>query len=102
VYECVAEHPEDHSEACSWSYRETAGSKTLREAVDATGEGAHYVDMDPWVCPEGTCVAVYRNILTYRQGSHITATYAMLLGEPLAAFLVPIVEGEPSGGSVGD
>ncbi|WP_141783669.1 acyltransferase family protein [Ornithinicoccus hortensis] len=92
VYECVAEHPEDFELACSWPYETSAGSTVLREAVDRIPQGAHFVDMDPWVCPDGTCIGVYRNVLTYRAGSHITATYVMVLAEPLAEFLVPLIE----------
>lgn len=92
VYECVAEHPEDFELACSWPYETSAGSRVLAGAVEAMPDGAHFVDMDPWVCPDRTCVGVYRNVLTYRAGSHITATYVMVLAEPLADFLVPIIE----------
>jgi peptidoglycan/LPS O-acetylase OafA/YrhL len=96
VYECVDEHRDDPS-ACSWPYRTSPGSRALQAAVSQV-DGAEYVDMDPWVCPGGTCVGVYRNVLTYRQGSHITVTFVEVLTEPLAAYLVPLVVG----GSAGD
>ncbi|MCK0114350.1 hypothetical protein MWU75_19615, partial [Ornithinimicrobium sp. F0845] len=90
VYECVDEHREDPS-VCSWPYEPSPASGTLQDAV-AQVEDAHFVDMDPWVCPGGTCVGVFRNVLTYRQGSHITATFVSVLTEPLAAYLVPLVD----------
>ena len=34
-------------------------------------------DMTPWVCPRGTCPAVVGDVLVYRVGSHLTATYAL-------------------------
>ncbi|MGB7449431.1 MAG: acyltransferase family protein [Ornithinimicrobium sp.] len=93
AYECVADHPDDFAQACSWRYRTTGSSKLLQEALESVGEQGHYIDMDPWVCPGGTCVSVYRNILTYRQGSHITATFTEVLTEPLDRKLTPVVDG---------
>jgi len=88
-YECAAEHPGDPG-ACTWASDDGHGSAPLRDAAEQV-DTAHYIDMNPWVCPEGTCAAVYRNVLTYRQGSHITATFSEVLTEPLAATLVPLV-----------
>ncbi|USQ76323.1 acyltransferase family protein [Ornithinimicrobium cryptoxanthini] len=90
VYACVDDHRDDPS-VCSWDLATSAGSTVLQAAVDEV-DGAQFVDMDPWVCPGGRCVGVYRNVLTYRQGSHITGTFAQVLTEPLAAYLVPLVE----------
>ncbi|WP_161958471.1 acyltransferase family protein [Ornithinimicrobium cavernae] len=90
VYECVDEHRDDPG-ACSWPYDPSPGTEALQEAVNQV-EGAQFVDMGPWVCPGGTCVGDYRNVMTYRQGSHITATFAEVLAEPLAAYLAPLVE----------
>ena len=95
-YECAADHPDDASTACTWSSDDGIGSEPLKAAVKQV-DGASYIDMNPWVCPEGTCSAVYRNVLTYRQGSHITATLAEVLAEPLAAYLVPLVEASGTG-----
>jgi len=91
-YECALEHAGQIGSSCSWPSDDGIGSAPLRAAVDRV-DTAVYVDMNPWVCPEQTCVAAYRNVLTYRQGSHITATFVEVLTEPLAAYLVPVVEG---------
>lgn len=48
--------------------------------------------MNQHVCPDGTCPAVYRNVLTYRQGSHITDTLVRVLTPELSSELVPEVE----------
>ena len=88
AYECVATHEDDPAQ-CSWPYEQSAGSAALEAAAEATG--ATYVDMDPWVCPGGTCAAVYRNVLTYRQGSHITGTFVDVLTAPLEQRLVAAV-----------
>lgn len=88
VYECVAEH--GNGSECTWDYEQSSGSQAL-EGAAADLPGAHYIDMDPWICPEGTCLGVYRSVLTYRQGSHLTATFTLVLAPPLAQFVVPMV-----------
>ena len=52
--------------------------------------------MDPWICPAGSCPSVFRNMVTYRQGSHLTMTYIRYLMPDLAAQLVPLVKGAGS------
>ncbi len=47
-------------------------------------DNVHLADLTEYVCPEGTCPAAIGNILTYRDKSHITATYS--------ATLAPFVE----------
>lgn len=89
VYECVARHSEDPDQ-CTWAYQPSASNAVMQQAV-AGLPGATFVDMDPWVCPDGTCPAVHRNILTYRQGSHITDTYAHYLLPALERELVPLI-----------
>ncbi len=89
-YECVADNMEDPNVACSWPSKDGSGSAGLRAAAEKV-DGATYIDMNRYVCPDGTCPAVYRNVLTYRQGSHITATYVEVLTERLAEELVPLI-----------
>ena len=88
VYECVAEHLDD-PDVCSWPYEPSPASTTPRSVADEVG--AHYADMDPSVCPGGFCVGVYRNVLTYRQGSHLTVTFVDVLAEPLEERLSALV-----------
>ncbi len=91
AYECVAEHlDDDPGETCSWDLAEMSSNVAMRDAaarVDGT-----FIDMNPLVCPEQTCRAVLRNVLTYRQGSHVTATFVRLLAPALASELVPAVK----------
>lgn len=96
VYECVADNPEDPDAACSWPFEDGPGSAALRGAAERM-QGVEYIDMNRWVCPDGTCHAIYRNVLTYRQGSHLTATYAGVLAPPLREELVPMVEAAVKG-----
>lgn len=90
-YQCVDEHPDSYGDECTWPYERALSSQILEAATEQV-DGATFLDMDPWVCPEGTCSAALRNIVTYRQGSHITATYAVYLSDVLEAQLVPLVE----------
>lgn len=90
-YECAAENPTTADEVCTWPYEQAASSRVLLAAVEQV-DGAAFIDMDPWICPDGTCRAVFRNIVTYRQGSHLTMTYVLFLTPDLAAHLVPLVE----------
>jgi len=96
VYECVADNPEDPDGVCSWPYQDGPGSTALRRATERV-PGVEYIDMNRWVCPDETCHAVYRNVLTYRQGSHLTATYARVLSPPLGDELVPMVQAAARG-----
>ncbi len=90
VYECVDEHRDDPVRECSWDAGDGSGSEAMQQAAQGV-DGAAYVDMNPWVCPDGRCSGVWRNVLTYRQGSHLTRTFVLALAEPLAIQLVPMV-----------
>ncbi|RRR97673.1 acyltransferase family protein [Glycomyces terrestris] len=56
-----------------------------RAPEDPTGEYADlpanvtFGDLVDYVCPEGTCPAVIGNVLTFRDHSHLTATYSATL-----------------------
>ncbi|QKE84164.1 acyltransferase family protein [Arthrobacter sp. NEB 688] len=86
AYECVADHEDDPS-ACTWPLRRTPSSSALERTAREI-DGAVFADLDPWVCPGDLCRATYRGVLTWRQGSHVTATYAETLTGPVEATLV--------------
>lgn len=72
---CVSKSMDDLP-ACSFDedhglYFERVG----REAA-AKVPGVHLVDPTPVLCQDGTCPAVIGNALVYRNGAHLTATYA--------------------------
>lgn len=91
AYECVAEHDAATAgDDCSWPYAESSSNLAMKEAAGQV-KGAAFIDMNPLVCPDGVCRAVIRNVLTYRQGSHITATWVKVLAPDLANELVPLV-----------
>ena len=73
VYECVAENPENVS-ACGFQEKPGVGTPALQAVVEEL-DGASLIDFNDYLCPEGTCRAVVGGVLTYRQGSHVTATW---------------------------
>ncbi|CAN5375859.1 SGNH hydrolase domain-containing protein [soil metagenome] len=90
VYTCVAEHPDDFT-ACDFSAGDGNGTVPLRTATEEV-PGTEFIDFNPWLCPEQKCPAVVGNVLVYRQGSHVTASYVETLAPVMRAALVPAVE----------
>lgn len=78
VYECVLDHPADFMTACKGRFNDGSGGAALRAAVTDVPT-ARLIDMNPWICPQKQCWPVIGNVLVWRQGSHITATYAASL-----------------------
>jgi peptidoglycan/LPS O-acetylase OafA/YrhL len=114
VYECVAENP-DQLTRCTFDRAEgvaKSSTPTLEEAVGSFPVGktldtvsgspgpVTMVDLTSAICPTEKCAPVIGNVLVYRQGSHITATYvttlAPRLGEALKLAGVPAVQGDKS------
>lgn len=91
AYACVADHPDTPTESCSWDYQPSPASDVLRQAVAAT-PNAEFIDIDPWLCPGGVCSGALRNIVTWRQGSHITVTFVLYLTPVFEALLIPLVD----------
>jgi peptidoglycan/LPS O-acetylase OafA/YrhL len=86
VYACVAEHRDDLS-VCTVPPNDGSGTAPLREAVQQVPTAA-FVTMNDWICPgDGECPPVVGGVLVYRQGSHITNTYAISLAPVLQARL---------------
>ncbi len=90
VYECVSEHRQDVS-PCTFDRSDGSGTGALRAAA-ARVPTATFLTMNDWICPLEECPPVIGDVLVYRQGSHITNTYAVTLLEPLRARLVPALE----------
>ncbi len=89
VFACVADHRGDVS-ACTFGRNDGSGTGALRAAVEQVPT-ATLVNMNDWVCPLERCPPVIGNVLVYRQGSHITNTYARTLVRPLRARLAPAI-----------
>ena len=78
VYECVMERPDDFMSACRGDFNDGSGGAALRAATERV-PSARLVDLNPWICPQEQCWPVIGNVLVWRQGSHITATYVSSL-----------------------
>lgn len=83
-YECAEVNADDYW-VCSFPPNDGFGTAALQAAAEQV-EGAHYVDLNPWICPDTECRVVLGGVLTYRQGSHLTAAYI--------ASLTPILHAE--------
>ncbi|PYY50047.1 hypothetical protein DEI84_05070 [Curtobacterium sp. MCBD17_023] len=57
------------------------------QAVAAVGDRARYVDMTDWYCTATTCPAVIGGVLTHRDPTHLTATFATTLAPALGSRL---------------
>ncbi|MFK5633676.1 cell wall-binding repeat-containing protein [Ornithinimicrobium sp. LYQ103] len=87
--ECVADALESGTDLTDCATRlpdESSGNPSLRTAA-ARVDGAHFVDLRDWVCPDTwlspRCPAVVGRAQVYRGGSHVTDSYAATLTDPL-------------------
>ena len=88
VFECVAEHPEQLTD-CTYDRRTTlaASSNPVQRAAAEGLDGVEIVDLFDAICPVSPCAPVIGNVLVYRAGSHVTATYIKTLTPRLAEAL---------------
>ena len=93
VYECVAEHPDDLA-ACTFSRQRGVRSSSAGVQLEAAERvpGVTAIDLTDYICPTEECVPVIGNVLVYRQGSHITDTYARTLEGVLRDELVAVLD----------
>lgn len=89
VYECAAKHLDD-LRPCVFERNDDRGGRTAQLAAAQLGSFP-VLDMMDQICPVSPCLPVIGNILVYRQGSHLTASYvnsmAPVLEERLLALL---------------
>lgn len=88
VPECVSANPETLTE-CAAFRSEVVDARPDPEALAVDGlSSAELVDMNDWICPdEDYCSAIVNNVLVWRDGQHLTKTYAEMLAPPLDATL---------------
>lgn len=90
VYECVEKNPKQLSR-CTFSRDRYATSAAPVQHEAVTGQhGVAIVDLFDAICPTDRCAPVIGNVLIYRQGSHITATYIYTLTPRLARALTSV------------
>ena len=87
---CLSAHLGD-ALACAtpWSAAVDEASLAATGAA-ASAAGVAFVDTTPLVCSTDPCPVVVGRILVYRDGHHLTATYARGLADPLDELLGPV------------
>jgi hypothetical protein len=77
---CVAAHLNDVT-ACTFSMSKAYSFPTRHRqlATDAAAASFQVVDPAPWICTSTRCPAIVGNLLTYRDDTHITATFSQWL-----------------------
>lgn len=98
VYDCVAKQPKAYAE-CAFD-REAAirsSAAGTQRAAAAKLPGVAIVDLTDYICPTKTCAPVIGDVLVYRQGSHLTNTYARSLAPALTRALARIPLDETPG-----
>jgi peptidoglycan/LPS O-acetylase OafA/YrhL len=87
VYECVAKNP-DRLSACAFDRAHYKDSAAVVQHTAVSGmRDVEIVDLVDAICPLDRCPPVLGNVLIYRQGSHLTATYVRTLAPRLARAL---------------
>ncbi|KNX38539.1 hypothetical protein VV01_17520 [Luteipulveratus halotolerans] len=88
LIDCVSGHRSSPNSSCTFRKNNGLGTQSLTSAARATH--VPLITLNDWVCPtaNGRCPSVIGNVLVYRSGSHVTATYASTLTEVLRARLV--------------
>jgi peptidoglycan/LPS O-acetylase OafA/YrhL len=94
VYECVSENPDRLTE-CTYDRQESQGAGVLAQlqATDSLSD-VTYVDLSDAICPTARCAPVIGNVLVYRQGSHLTATYVETLAPRVGVALERAMGGD--------
>jgi peptidoglycan/LPS O-acetylase OafA/YrhL len=78
IPECVSRSL-DRLERCVTPRREALGYPNVNTRAAKQVEGVSLIDPKPEVCLEKTCPAVIGDVLVYRNGAHLTATYVRTL-----------------------
>lgn len=92
-YQCVAENPGALA-ACAFDREEAVAASSAPTQVAAAERvpEVRLIDLEQSICPFAECVPVIGNVLLWRQGTHLTDTYARTLTGALSEQLVPLVE----------
>jgi hypothetical protein len=101
VVACLSRHVADVTQcatarAAAYTWRHLRLEKTA-----ARLSGASLVDLSATICPYDPCPAVLGGRIVYRDGFHLTATFAAALAGPLAAALPAIPGVTTAAGSTG-
>jgi peptidoglycan/LPS O-acetylase OafA/YrhL len=78
IPECVSRSL-DHLEECAIPKNKAFDYPKVNALAAEEIEGVNYIDPTPVVCLERVCPAVVGDVLVYRNGAHLTATYVRTL-----------------------
>jgi peptidoglycan/LPS O-acetylase OafA/YrhL len=79
IPDCVAQHGEDYR-ACDGTRADWLAHDPARESVDTVDDpDIRFADLTDHICDGTVCHAVTGGVITYFDGSHLTATYARTL-----------------------
>ncbi len=85
IPECVAQYGA-YASRCEGTPDSWAWMDPLAQAArDLNLPDQYVIDPTDWICPEGVCRAAIGGVITYFDGSHLTATYARSLSPLLSA-----------------
>ena len=93
VYECVTTN-RDNPSVCAFDRAhavEVSAAPSQVLAADAV-DGVAVVSISDYVCPRSRCAPVIGGVLVYRQGSHMTNSYAQSLVPILGARLAAVID----------
>jgi hypothetical protein len=76
---------------CSDALSPVEAALTSQVAQLAEGDGAGFIDPTGWFCYDSKCPLVVSNIITYRDDSHVSQTYASALSGAFRAAFNAIV-----------
>ncbi len=88
VPECLMEHPDNFS-ACTFDVGAglAASATPVQLAAAEQVPDVRVLDLNADVCPEVECEPTVDGVLIFRQGTHITATFAEAMAPRVAALL---------------
>jgi peptidoglycan/LPS O-acetylase OafA/YrhL len=69
---------------CSMARNSLVTTPSPIEQLENPPDNVHFIELTDYFCDDMTCPAVIGNVMVYRDGSHITATYARSLVPMLA------------------
>jgi peptidoglycan/LPS O-acetylase OafA/YrhL len=79
IPDCIAEHGDDYT-SCDGTRDDWLPAEPARQAVKAIGsDDVRFADLTDHICDGSVCHAVTGGVITYFDGSHLTATYAHTL-----------------------
>ncbi|MDF8265921.1 acyltransferase family protein [Luteipulveratus flavus] len=86
VVDCVSRYRSAPDYRCAFPRNAGMGTPALTAAARRTR--VPLFSVNDWVCPQASCPPVIGNVLVYRSGNHITATYAATLVEVMRTRLI--------------